>query len=80
MKKIKLSDGREVVVKDFTVRMMRNAMKQEGEVEQTISMVSQISGLTEDEIDALPMFDFMALQEEVKRFLSKPPAEAPKTK
>lgn len=80
MKKIKLSDGREITVKEPTVKMMKSASKRDGDIEQTAALISQATGISEDEIDEMSLADFMLLQGAIGDFLSKAGVAVPQMK
>lgn len=80
MKKIKLSDGREITVKEPTVKMMKSASKRDGDIEQTATLISLATGISEDEIDEMSLADFMLLQGAIGDFLSKAGVAVPQMK
>lgn len=80
MKKVKLSDGREITVKEPTVKMMKSASKRDGDIEQTAALISQATGISEDEIDEMSLADFMLLQGAIGDFLSKAGVAVPQMK
>lgn len=62
MKKVKLSSGREVEVRELKMKDVREALQVEREIDQTFLMVSSCSGLSLQELDELNIDDFMLLQ------------------
>lgn len=62
MKKVKLSSGREVEVRELKMKDVREALEVEREIDQTFLMVSSCSGLSLQELDELNIDDFMLLQ------------------
>lgn len=70
MKKIKLSDGkiiemREPKVKDMKIAQSNNKSDQE----QEITLISNLTGIAPDEIDEFTLKDYGKLQEGLKDFL-----------
>lgn len=67
MKKIKLSDGREIEVKKVTVGIAKEAAKlYKSELEQESYIVSKCSGLSMEEVDELDLVsDYKNLVSEV---------------
>lgn len=62
MKKVILSSGREVEVRELKMKDVREALQVEREIDQTFLMVSSCSGLSLQELDELNIDDFMLLQ------------------
>lgn len=62
MKKVILSSGREVEVRELKMKDVREALQVEREIDQTFLMVSSCSGLSLQELDELDVDDFMLLQ------------------
>lgn len=62
MKKVILSSGREVEVRELKMKDVREALQVEREIDQSFLMVSSCSGLSLQELDALNIDDFMLLQ------------------
>lgn len=62
MKKVILSNGREVEVRELKMKDVREALQVEREIDQTFLMVSSCSGLSLQELDELNIDDFMLLQ------------------
>ena len=62
MKKVILSSGRKVEVRELKMKDVREALQVEREIDQTFLMVSSCSGLSLQELDELNIDDFMLLQ------------------
>lgn len=62
MKKVILSSGKEVEVRELKMKDVREALQVEREIDQTFLMVSSCSGLSLQELDELNIDDFMLLQ------------------
>ena len=62
MKKVILSSGREVEVRELKMKDVREALQVEREIDQTFLMVSSCSGLSLQELDEINIDDFMLLQ------------------
>lgn len=62
MKKVILSSGREVEVRELKMKDVREALQVEREIDQTFLMVSSCSGLSLQELDELNIDNFMLLQ------------------
>lgn len=62
MKKVILSSGREIEVRELKMKDVREALQVEREIDQTFLMVSSCSGLSLQELDELNIDDFMLLQ------------------
>ncbi len=69
-KEITLSDGREITMRPPKVKDMRVVSTIKDELEQDVRMICNLTGLTPDEIDELPLKDYYALQKEFTDFLS----------
>lgn len=70
MKKVKLSSGREVEVRELKMKDVREALQVEREIDQTFLMVSSCSGLSLQELDELNIDDFMLLQNALGKSLT----------
>ena len=70
MKKIKLSNGTEVTMREPKVKDMRSANGISDEFEREIAMLVNLCEISEDEIDALPAQDFKKLDEALQSFLT----------
>lgn len=70
MKKVILSSGREVEVRELKMKDVREALQVEREIDQTFLMVSSCSGLSLQELDALNIDDFMLLQNALGKSLT----------
>lgn len=62
MKKVILSSGKEVEVRELKMKDVREALQVEREIDQTFLMVSSCSGFSLQELDELNIDDFMLLQ------------------
>ena len=69
-KEIKLSTGAKIDMREPVVRDMRIIATLENEVEKELSLISNLTGLTANEIDELSLKDYGQLQGELKSFLS----------
>lgn len=70
MKKIKLSNGTEVTMREPKVKDMRSVNGISDELEREIAMIVNLCEMSEEEIDALPTKDFKKLDEALQGFLS----------
>jgi len=70
MKKIKLSTGVEVEMREPKVRDMRVVSTEANEQLQEIKLVANLTGMTVDEIDDLSLRDYALFSEGLKSFLS----------
>ena len=69
MKKIKLSNGTEVTMREPKVKDMRLVNGIADELEKEIAMLVNICEMTEDEINELSAQDFKKLDEALQDFL-----------
>ena len=69
MKEIKLSDGRVVKMRKPKVRDMRAVANIENEIERELHLVSNLTGLSVEELDDLSLDDYRKLQEVLEDFL-----------
>ncbi len=70
MKKVILSDNREIEVRELKMKDVREALQVESVIDQTFLMVSSCSGLSLQELDALNIDDFMLLQNALGKSLT----------
>lgn len=70
MKKIKLSDGKTIEMREPKVRDMRAVAQETNEQEQEIKLISNLTGLTAEEMDDLSLKDYARFGEALKDFLS----------
>ena len=70
MKKVILSDNREIEVRELKMKDVREALQVEREIDQTFLMVSSCSGLSLQELDELNIDDFMLLQNALGKSLT----------
>jgi hypothetical protein len=70
MKKIQLSNGVEVTMREPKVKDMRLVNNMENELDKEIAMLVNLCEIPEDEIDNLPAKDFKKLDEALQDFLS----------
>ena len=70
MKKIKLSDGKTIEMREPKVRDMRVVARETNEQEQEIKLISNLTGLTAEEMDDLSLKDYARFGEALKDFLS----------
>lgn len=70
MKKIKLSDGKTIEMREPKVRDIRAVAQEANEQEQEIKLISNLTGLTADEMDDLFFKDYAKFNEALKDFLS----------
>ena len=69
MKEIKLNDGRVIKMRKPKVRDMRSVSDFKDDVEREIHLVSNLTGLTIEELDNLDLDDYRKLQEALQDFL-----------
>ncbi len=69
MKKIKLSNGTEVEMREPKVKDMRLVNGIADELDKEIAMLVNLCEMSEDEIDALSAKDFKKLDEALQDFL-----------
>ena len=72
-KTIELSDGRSISMYCPTVRVVKNAMKTEDEMEMIMGLISATCNLSKDDVESMPFPDYMKLQEVLLSFLGKAP-------
>jgi len=70
MKKVKLSTGKTIEIREPKVRDMRIVSTFKDEVEKEINLIANLTGLTLEEIDELSLRDYSLFQTELKTFLS----------
>lgn len=70
MKKVKLSTGKTIEIREPKVRDMRIVSAFKDEVEKEINLIANLTGLTLEEIDELSLKDYSLFQAELKTFLS----------
>jgi len=70
MGKIKLSNDKTVEMREPKVRDMRIVADEKNEQEKEIKLISNLTGLTTDEIDDLSLKDYGLLSGELASFLS----------
>lgn len=70
MKKIKLSDGRVVEMREPKVRDMKNVKEITDEFDKELMLITNLTGLTPDEVEELSMKDFAKIDGALKDFLS----------
>jgi len=70
MKKIKLSNGTEVTMREPKVKDMRAVNGIADELDREVAMLVNLCEMPEDEIDALSPKDFKKLDEALQDFLS----------
>ena len=69
MAKVKLSNGKEIEVREPKVRDMRIVANEPNEQEQEVKLIANLTGLTLDEVDELSLKDYALISEVVKNFL-----------
>jgi hypothetical protein len=69
MAKVKLSNGKEIEVREPKVRDMRIVANEPNEQEQEVKLIANLTGLTLDEVDELSLKDYALISEVVKDFL-----------
>ena len=69
MKEIKLSDGRVIKMRKPKVRDVRSVSDFKDDVERELHLVSNLTGLTIEELDNLDLDDYRKLQEALQDFL-----------
>lgn len=70
MKEIKLSNGKTVKMREPKVRDMKIVSSIKDDLEKETTLISNLTGLTPQEVDELNMKDFNLLDEALKDFLS----------
>lgn len=66
---IKLSNGKTINMRKPKVRDLRAVANIKNEMEQEIQLISNLTGLSTDEIDDMDFADYKKLQEKLKDFL-----------
>jgi len=69
MVEIKLSNGKAIKMRKPKVRDLKAVANIKNEMEQEIQLVSNLTGLTTDEIDDMDFADYKKFQEQLKNFL-----------
>jgi len=69
MVEIKLSNGKVIKMRKPKVRDLKAVANIKNEMEQEIQLVSNLTGLTTDEIDDMDFTDYKKFQEQLKNFL-----------
>jgi hypothetical protein len=69
-KEVTLSSGKKLAIREPLVRDMRAVSNFTNLEEKTVRLVSNLTNLTLDELDALTFKDFSLLQAELEGFLS----------
>jgi hypothetical protein len=62
MTKIELSNGKTVEMREMKVRDVRAVSKIEDDAEREFALVSNLTGLSPEELDDLPWSDYVKLQ------------------
>ena len=70
MAKVKLSNGKEIEVREPKVRDMRIVSTFTNEVETEVNLIANLTGLTIEELDEFSLGDYKLLQTEMMGFLS----------
>ena len=70
MKKIELSNGQIVEMREPKVKDMRFVKKETDEFEKEVALLCNLTQMTKEEIDDLSMKDFAKLDEALQGFLS----------
>jgi hypothetical protein len=70
MAKIKLSDGKEIQMREPKVKDMKLVSNIADEFEKELALIVNLTGLTPDEVEDLSMKDFNKIDEVLKGFLS----------
>lgn len=70
MKKIALSNGQIVEMREPKVKDMRFVKKETDEFEKEVALLCNLTQMTKEEIDDLSMKDFAKLDEALQGFLS----------
>lgn len=70
MVKIKLSDGKEIEMREPKVKDMKIVSNIDDEFEKELALIVNLTGMTPDEVDNLSMKDFNKVDEVLKGFLS----------
>ena len=70
MAKIKLSDGKEIEMREPKVKDMKIVSNIGDEFEKELALIVNLTGITPDELDDLSMKDFNKVDEVLKGFLS----------
>ena len=73
MKKIVLANGQTIDMSCPTVRVVKNAMKTEDEMEMIIGLISATCNLSKDDVEGMAFPDYMKLQEALLSFLGRAP-------
>lgn len=69
MKKIKLSTGQEVQLREPKVKDIRIVSNCKTEQEQEIKLIANLTGITEEDIDELSLKDYGLISKELQSFL-----------
>lgn len=71
MKEITLSNGEVVTMVKPIVKVLKNAIKKDNEMDQTIYMIATLCNKTEEEIEALGLEDYVPLEKCLKGFFKE---------
>lgn len=69
---IVLSDGKEVKMRTMLVRDVRAVSHIDNDIERELALISNLTGLSHDEIDAMPWGDYLLLQKALDNQMGKP--------
>ena len=68
-KEIKLSDGRTIKMREPKVRDMKIAGEKKNKIDEELTLIGNLSGLSPDEVEDLTMKDYSSLQKALQDFL-----------
>lgn len=68
-KEIKLSSGKSIKMREPKVRDMKIAAEKQNKVDEELTLIGNLSGLTPAEVEDLTMRDYALLQKGLKDFL-----------
>lgn len=68
-KEVKLSTGKTIKMREPKVRDMKIAGEKKNKIDEELTLIGNLSGLSPDEVEDLTMKDYSSLQKALKDFL-----------
>ena len=68
-KEIKLTTGKTIKMREPKVRDMKIAGEKKNKIDEELTLIGNLSGLSPDEVEDLTMKDYSSLQKALKDFL-----------
>ena len=68
-KEVKLSTGKTIKMREPKVRDMKIAGEKKNKIDEELTLIGNLSGLSPDEVEDLTMKDYSSLQKVLKDFL-----------